>query len=82
MEIHVNELHHNVIMFCGGICDNNQNMKEKKGVKKGGGGQVRWMQSLNPPSPTNLNSPRCAKIEKQPNFTLLKFKFGIMVEGV
>ncbi len=41
MEIHVNELHHNVIMFCGGICDNNQNMKEKKGVKKGGGGQVR-----------------------------------------
>ncbi len=29
---------HNVIMFYGGIRDNNQNMKETKGVKKGGGG--------------------------------------------
>ncbi len=55
---------HNVIMFYGGVCDNNQNMKGKKGVKKEGGGKVWWMQNLNPPSPTNLNSPKCARFEK------------------
>jgi hypothetical protein len=53
-----------VIMFYGGVCDNNQNMKGKKGVKKEGGGKVWWMQNLNPPSPTNLNSPKCARFEK------------------
>jgi hypothetical protein len=33
----MNSIHY-VIMLCGGIHDNNQNMREKKGVKKVGGG--------------------------------------------